>query len=453
MHPSLQGPCVRIGPWEVHIDGRVDPAFWDVLYSSSIKLDKDSWYYDGFGAGLSAVSTGPSDLHRTRRGAMSTYFSTANVRSYEPMVLNQVGKLCSRLEGFEVSKQPVNLGHAYRCLATDVVTSFAIPIPRMMLDMEDFGKHFNALITNFARLITYQRHLKIVFPLLTSVPDWLTVKMDTDGSGKQMVDFQRSYEHGAKLAMSRSGKPPQGQNPSILDAIVSSSELKQQDRSFGRVVEEARNTVGAGTETTGAALTTLSFYLLSQPNVLSKLKSELQGVSRDVSQLLQLREVEKLPYLQACINEALRICCPVTGRLPRVNPRAATTYTSPSGTTYVFPPGIVMSMSMPDLHFNADVFPEPHTFKPERWLESSGDALSNMQQYFVPFGRGSRMCIGQELARMELTLTAGNLFRRFDMELYETTERDVSWAHDFFAPAIPFDSEGLRVKIKDTASA
>lgn len=39
------GPCIRINPWEVHIDGQVDPVFWDVLYSNSNKLDKDSFYY------------------------------------------------------------------------------------------------------------------------------------------------------------------------------------------------------------------------------------------------------------------------------------------------------------------------------------------------------------------------------------------------------------------------
>lgn len=39
------GPIIRINPWEVHIDGRADPAFWDVLYSNSNKLDKDPWYY------------------------------------------------------------------------------------------------------------------------------------------------------------------------------------------------------------------------------------------------------------------------------------------------------------------------------------------------------------------------------------------------------------------------
>jgi hypothetical protein len=58
--------------------------------------------------------------------------------------------------------------------------------------------------------------------------------------------------------------------------------------------------------------------------------------------------------------------------------------------------------------------------------------------------------VGIEVAKMELALTAGNVFQKLgrEMQLWETTERDVSWAYDFFAPYIPVDSKGLRVKLK-----
>jgi cytochrome P450 len=378
---------------------------------------------------------------------MSNYFSMTNIRSYEPMVLNRVSRLCNRMKECKKRSEPINFTNAYRCLSVDTVSSFALPEPRNMLDSPDLGKAFARVIRNFSRLITYQRHLKIVFPLLTSIPDWVMLRMDTDGSGRELVETQLGYEKAAKVAIHREGIPPDGQAPSILDAIVSSPEIGRQDKLHGRIVEEARNTVGAGTETTAATLTVLTYHVLANLGILAKLKAELQGAS-DENDQLNMKILEKLPYLQACINEALRICVPVTGRLPRSNPRAATTYTTPTGKMYTFPPGTVMSMSMPDLHFNPDIFPDPDLFKPERWLESSPEVKAKMQQFFVPFGKGSRSCIGMELAKMEVVLAAGNIFRDFDLELFETTERDVSWAHDFFAPAIPFDSQGLRVMVK-----
>ena len=75
-----------------------------------------------------------------------------------------------------------------------------------------------------------------------------------------------------------------------------------------------------------------------------------------------------------------------------------------------------------------------------------------MHRYFVPFSKGSRACIGIEVAKMELLLTAANVFLQLGkrLQLSDTTERDVSWAHDFFAPYIPVDARGLRVKIKSS---
>lgn len=404
---------------------------------------------DGFGSGLSAVSTRSSDLHRVRRGAMSSYFSMSNVRKYEPVVAGNVSELLHRLKKSQENNQVVNLADAYRCLAMDVVNSFAVPEPRKMLEVPDFGKGFNGLMRDFSRLIALQRHLLIVFPVVKAIPDWLTVRMDPTGASKMLVDYMRSFETQTRKVVERHGKPPPGQAMSVLDAIYTSAELDRRDKVVGRIVEEAQNVVGAGTETTGATLTNLTYHLLINPPMLTKLRDELSTAANNSTSLLDYRTLEKLPYLQACINEALRLCCPVTGRLPRVNPRAPTTYTDPNGTTYTFPAGTVMSMSMPDLHFNASIFPDPHLFRPERWLESSSEQQAAMQRFFVPFGKGSRNCLGMEVAKMELALTAGNVFRELGgkMALWETSARDVGWAYDFFAPYVPADSPGLRVKV------
>lgn len=200
------------------------------------------------------------------------------------------------------------------------------------------------------------------------------------------------------------------------------------------------------------------FHVLRNPEIHQRLQAELLSCSDEARDaLINFRTLDKLPYLSAVIQETIRIASPVSGRLPRVNPRNPMTYTTtgPYPKTYTFPPGTVMSMSQRDLHNNPDIFPEPDRFIPERWLPPA-DPTSTvtpehrriMDKYFVPFSRGSRNCVGLELAKQEIAITAGNLFRRFDMELYETTERDVCVAHDWFAPFSPADSEGVRVKIK-----
>ena len=405
----------------------------------------------GFGTGLSTVATTSSDVHRARRGAVSSYFSAASVRKSEPKVLKHISKLISRLQECGSNDEVIDLANAYRCLTLDVVSSFTVPEPRNMLELDDFGKGFNALMREFSKLITLHRHLKVINPLLESIPDWLLTAVDSSGTSRQILDFRGSFQKAAKQAFDRKGQPPPGEEPSILDTLYNSPELARTDRVMSYFVEESTNTVGAGTETTAATLGLLTFHVLSNRDVFDRLLAELSTLPGDSTELMGMRMLEKLPYLQACINEALRVSNPVTGRLPRFNPRAPTTYTTPDGgITYTFPPNTIMSMSMPDLHFNAAIFPSPRTFDPNRWIDSSPEQLKEMNRYFVPFSKGSRSCVGMEVAKMELVLTAGNIFRTLgrDMKLWETTERDVSWAYDFFAPYIPVDSKGLRVKLE-----
>ncbi len=59
-----------------------------------------------------------------------------------------------------------------------------------------------------------------------------------------------------------------------------------------------------------------------------------------------------------------------------------------------------------------------------------------------------RQCLGINLANAELYLTLATIFRRFDIELYETTARDAEIAHDYFVPHGHADSKGVRVIFK-----
>ena len=102
-------------------------------------------------------------------------------------------------------------------------------------------------------------------------------------------------------------------------------------------------------------------------------------------------------------------------------------------------------MTIRDVHTNPTIYPEPATFNPERWMNVND--RKRQDAYRVPFSKGSHSCIGKDLAIVELYLTLANMFSRFDMKLFETSERDISMEHDFFAPFGPSDSKGVRVTI------
>jgi cytochrome P450 len=95
------------------------------------------------------------------------------------------------------------------------------------------------------------------------------------------------------------------------------------------------------------------------------------------------------------------------------------------------------------MHTNERVFPEPFTFNPERWLNNKG-----LEKYLVSFTKGSRQCIGINLAHCEIYLTMAMLFRRWDMELYDVGDEDIVIAHDYFIGCTPLEGRKLKVILK-----
>ena len=248
------------------------------------------------------------------------------------------------------------------------------------------------------------------------------------------------FKESATNVVSSKGHSEDKGIPTVLHEIYN-SDLPPSDKSISRLTQEAQTLVGAGTETTGNVLSVTTYYLLSNPSIAKRLKKELVESGSDVKQLASKEDLQKLPFLAAVISEGLRISSSVAGRLPRINPRAAMKYQS-----YIIPAGTAVSVSMRDVHFNDDIFPEPLQFKPERWLGDRSEKQA-LEKYLVPFSRGSRSCVGTELALAELYLVIGNLFRKYDLKLVDTNNEDMSMAHEFFSPFGPVDSKGLRVMV------
>ena len=98
------------------------------------------------------------------------------------------------------------------------------------------------------------------------------------------------------------------------------------------------------------------------------------------------------------------------------------------------------------MHHNEYIFPDSYQFKPERWLGEPA-SMKKLQRYNIAFSRGTRQCVGMNLAWAEMYLLLSTVFRRFDMELWETDARSVQVEADFFLPRMK-NTEGVKVLIK-----
>jgi cytochrome P450 len=127
------------------------------------------------------------------------------------------------------------------------------------------------------------------------------------------------------------------------------------------------------------------YELLANPPVLEKLQRELAEAIPDRGTMPSFVQVESLPYLNAVIQETVRLHPGVMARQARISPDLAITYKG----KYTLPPGTIFSMSPLTTHMNADVFQDPHVFRPERWIDNP-----RIGRAFLGFARGSRNCVG-----------------------------------------------------------
>jgi cytochrome P450 len=128
-----------------------------------------------------------------------------------------------------------------------------------------------------------------------------------------------------------------------------------------------------------------------------------------------------------------------------VNPKGSFQYEN-----YTIPAGYAVSMSSYHMHHNESIFPDSNSFEPLRWVPDSEVTKGKKPptRYLVSFTKGTRQCVGMHLAYAELYIVLANVFRRFDLELWETGKESVELYCDKFVPRQREGVPGVRVLVK-----
>lgn len=148
-----------------------------------------------------------------------------------------------------------------------------------------------------------------------------------------------------------------------------------------------------------------------------------------------------LPLGAAAI--ALRLSYGSAQRLPRISPDAPVQYD-----VYTIPPGVPFSMSSYITHHDETVFPNSYAFDPSRWLNDSQVGAKPLTKYMTAFSRGTRACLGQNLAWAEFYILMANVFRKLDFELVDTEEDSVAMAREYLVSLPKDGAQGVRVRVK-----
>jgi cytochrome P450 len=162
----------------------------------------------------------------------------------------------------------------------------------------------------------------------------------------------------------------------------------------------------AGHETTALSLS-WAWYLLSEnPAAEAQLHEELRGVL--AGRPAEVDDLEKLPYLNAVVQETLRLFPPAY-MMARLNVEPV------RFGKYEIPPGRTLLASQWVMQRDPRFFEKPEKFLPERWLDGLIERLP--AGVYFPFGDGPRRCIGQGFALLETALVLAALTQKFQFRL------------------------------------
>jgi len=170
----------------------------------------------------------------------------------------------------------------------------------------------------------------------------------------------------------------------------------------------AIDVIAGGVDNTSNAVLWLLYNLARFPSIQEKLYQEVENVlgkDGDVT----TSSLSKLPYVKACLKESMRLT-PVTVSNARILEQdvVLSGYNVPAGTWII--------MELYATARSEKYFKEPLVFKPERWLRENKD--ENHAFSSLPFGFGTRMCLGRRVAELEIYVFVCKLLQRFRLEYH-----------------------------------
>ena len=169
-------------------------------------------------------------------------------------------------------------------------------------------------------------------------------------------------------------------------------------------------------------MTTVIFHLARNPTLQRKLQTELDNATKHQPTTNTTedyyRSISALPYLNACITEALRIQPPVQGGIPRLTPSEGIHLPTAKGTTTFIPGNTIISVPLLPVQRDPRYYFHPDEFVPERWTDEKPEWTMN-RHAFLPFAGGAYTCAGKGLAYIEMRIVLEKLFRRFEVRLAE----------------------------------
>ncbi|KAJ3758471.1 cytochrome P450 [Lentinula raphanica] len=419
----IYGPWIRIGPNELSVD---EPSAIRPIYSQMFR----SLSYQGAPQDADAlITTVDKNEHALRLVAWSRAFSARNLKSYRTSAKARTLQL---LQILSQKQDVVLLSHwislwarrnqiLRNSLSTDHISD-------VMGDMSFSGGFETMAAGQDTEGWMEMLHMGVLFVGVLGQVPWIRDILALAPAPGPILAFQKFAGQRVEETKSKTN----GMRNDILTIIQNDIEGGM-PLSKLQAHADASFIVLAGSDTVSEAMTALLRYLTGHTAVQDRLRSELTEAFDGPVEDMDSSVLLKLPYLDACIQEALRLVPPVAAGPPRWNRDTETPVLDK-----VIPAGTTVACPNYSIFRDPRNFVRPDEFLPERWLEGTPYEPCNVEA-FVPFCYGPGVCIGKPVALYNMKLLTSILIRSFKLSFppdFNVDEFDASykehnlWVHD-----------------------
>ncbi|KAJ7915903.1 cytochrome P450 [Mycena leptocephala] len=449
---QVYGPVVRIAPNKVVF---CDLGAMKSVYSTW-KFDKSDYYKSLLtNDNDHAMTTLPNAQHSIRRKAYASHYTPSNLAKLQPEIGEATGHMIDTLHGLP-AHTPLDTLSLFRHLALDIIVSSSYgfrlgAVNKWALEAED---SLTVAIGDFPKRGILRSTVPTwAWNLVCKIPNArLRLLCDSD---KIMAEFvsTRVYEMRAQLNANKVSDSSFGEDTEksyMLPRLLAYRYPSGETMPDHDVISECMGHMVAGSDTTSISLSYFLWELTRRQDILRKLQNEIDAAMPDPNAVPDIKILNGLEYLNAFIKEGLRLYGAAPSLLERVVPVSTSkNFFGAEGFDlmgYALPPGTIVGTQSWSLHRDPAVFPSPETFLPERWLpsyaaskeETAEDAerdaarLARMASHMMPFGTGSRICGGLNLAHIIMRVVLVAVLRNFEVEAAPGTDEKSMDMRDSF---------------------
>ncbi len=409
---------MRIAPNHVSVS---DPQALTDIYGHGANFLKDAWYDGGAGEHRHSADVRMKSEHQRKRKILAHVFAQKTIVGLEAVVTNNCAVLVAQIDKYAEEGRPINMRRYLNYFTIDLFAQLLYGESLQCLergddivDAEDEnGKSYKTpFIKSLHDATVINTVLGMEAPLLPVTKKLL--------SWHPYAKAGADYENIIRFYSNRRLRDLDAEND-IFAKIMINGKGEATELPIGEVLAEASVMMNAGTDTTTVALTNTVYLLYKHPAVLQKLRAELDAAT-GTCDVPSYDQVGNLPYLRACVEEALRVRPASSMGLPRVVPKGGRVIAG-----QFVDEGVTVSVPTYSLLRDSKAFDEPERFNPDRWI--SGDT-ERMSKAHFPFSTGPRACIGRNIAYFEQLLLIATLVRSFDFE-FETPDFELETLERF----------------------